>query len=246
MSPPPGWPGCWQAPSACRSHRSPRLSPPTSRPPRRPRATAPAATTGTPIYVATATGVVDNVLAGYIEEAVKRAAADGAAALVIQLNTPGGSLDCDPTIVSSLLELPRAGRRLGRAERRPGRSAGTFITLAANLASWRRGPTSVPPRRSASSGAGLAGTIGEKVKNDAIANIRSIAEHRGRNVDWAVTTVDKAIVVAGHRGRLGRRGRRHRRVARRRPRLDRWQAGHVTGRPTVTLALAGAVRRRSR
>src|SRR3954469_17473538 len=53
-----------------------------------PQQTAPAAETpGTPIYVATATGVVDNVLAGYIDEAVKRAAADGAPALVIQLNT---------------------------------------------------------------------------------------------------------------------------------------------------------------
>ena len=29
--------------------------------------------------------------------------------------------------------------------------------------------------------------------NDAIANIKSIAETRGRNVDWAVSTVDKAV-----------------------------------------------------
>jgi membrane-bound serine protease (ClpP class) len=31
------------------------------------------------------------------------------------------------------------------------------------------------------------------VKNDAIANIRSIAETRGRNVDWAVSTVESAV-----------------------------------------------------
>jgi membrane-bound serine protease (ClpP class) len=43
-----------------------------------------------------------------------------------------------------------------------------------------------------SSGGDIPGTLGEKVKNDAIANIRSIAESRGRNVDWAVSTVESA------------------------------------------------------
>ncbi len=154
---------------------------------------APAATTGTPIYVATATGVVDNVLAGYIEEAVKRAAADDAPALVIQLNTPGGSLDATQRIVSSLLESPVpvvvwVAPSGGRAA-----SAGTFITLAANLAYMAPGTNIGAASPVGEGGAELTGTIGEKVKNDAIANIKSIAEHRGRNVDWAVSTVDKAI-----------------------------------------------------
>ena len=42
-------------------------------------------------------------------------------------------------------------------------------------------------------GEDIPGTLGEKVKNDAIANIRSIAEARGRNVDWAVSTVESAV-----------------------------------------------------
>jgi membrane-bound serine protease (ClpP class) len=44
-----------------------------------------------------------------------------------------------------------------------------------------------------SGGEDLTGTIGTKVKNDAIANITSIAQARGRNVEWAVSTVDKAV-----------------------------------------------------
>jgi membrane-bound serine protease (ClpP class) len=43
-----------------------------------------------------------------------------------------------------------------------------------------------------SNGQDITGTEGEKVRNDAIKNISSIAEARGRPVDWAVTTVDKA------------------------------------------------------
>mgnify|MGYP001161876972 CR=1 FL=1 len=58
------------------------------------------------------------------------------------------------------------------------------------------------------SGAEITGTIGDKVRNDAIANIRSIAEARGRDVDWAVSTVEEGVeiltgVPAGRRGADG-------------------------------------------
>jgi membrane-bound serine protease (ClpP class) len=154
---------------------------------------ADATDTGTPIYVATATGVVDNVMANYIEEAVKTAAADGSPVLVIQLNTPGGSLDATQHIVSALLESPvptvvYVTPSGGRAA-----SAGTFITLAANLAYMAPGTNIGAASPVGEGGAELTGTIGAKVKNDAIANIKSIAETRGRNVDWAISTVDKAV-----------------------------------------------------
>jgi membrane-bound serine protease (ClpP class) len=146
-----------------------------------------------PIYVATATGVVDNVMAAYIEESVKRAAQDGSPALVITLNTPGGSLDSTQRIVTALLEAPVptvvwVAPSGGRAA-----SAGTFITLSANLAYMAPGTNIGAASPVGAGGEELTGTIGSKVKNDAIANIRSIAEARGRDVDWAVSTVDKAV-----------------------------------------------------
>ena len=61
-----------------------------------------------------------------------------------------------------------------------------------------------------SSGEDITGTLGEKVMNDAIANITAIAQARGRNVDWAVATVARREVLAGERGGRGGRGRRHR------------------------------------
>src|SRR4051812_12120108 len=146
-----------------------------------------------PLYVITATGVVDNVMAGYLEAAIDRAAEDRAPAVIVQLNTPGGSLDATQRIVSALLEAPVpaivwVAPSGGRAA-----SAGTFITLAAHLAYMAPGTNIGAASPVGSGGEELTGTIGEKVKNDAIANIRSIAETRGRNVDWAVSTVDKAV-----------------------------------------------------
>ncbi len=161
--------------------------------------TAPSQAPGTvgdptaPVYVLTATGVVDNVMAGYIEESVKRATVDDSPAMIVTLNTPGGSLDATQRIVSALLEAPLptivyVAPSGGRAA-----SAGTFITLASNLAYMAPGTNIGAASPVGSGGEELTGTIGEKVKNDAIANIRSIAETRGRNVDWAISTVDKAV-----------------------------------------------------
>ncbi len=146
-----------------------------------------------PVYVITATGVVDNVMAGYIEEAVNRAAEDASPAIIITINTPGGSLDSTQRIVSAILDAPLptivwVAPSGGRAA-----SAGTFITLAANLAYMAPGTNIGAASPVGSGGAELEGTIGRKVRNDAIANIRSIAEARGRDVDWAVSTVEDAI-----------------------------------------------------
>jgi membrane-bound serine protease (ClpP class) len=156
-------------------------------------AAADATDTGTPIYVATATGVVDNVMAGYIEESVKKAVADGTPLLVIQLNTPGGSLDATQRIVSALLESPVPTVVWVSPSGARAASAGTFITLAASLAYMAPGTNIGAASPVGSGGEELTGTIGTKVKNDAIASIKSIARERGHNVDWAVSTVDKAV-----------------------------------------------------
>ena len=144
------------------------------------------------VPVLTATGVVDNVLAGYLEQGVADAAAAGAPAVIVKLNTPGGSLDATQRITSSFLEAkvpvivwvaPSGGRAA---------SAGTFITLASHLSYMAPGTNIGAASPVGSNGEDIPGTLGEKVRNDAIKNISSIAEARGRPVDWAVSTVDKA------------------------------------------------------
>ena len=170
-----------------------------------------------PVYVLEATGVVDNVMAGYIEESVRQAADANSPALIVTLNTPGGSLDATQRIVSSLLEAPLptivwVAPSGGRAA-----SAGTFITLAANLAYMAPGTNIGAASPVGSGGEDLTGTIGEKVRNDAIANMRAIAEARGRDVDWAVSTVRDAISSPASEAVRAGRGRRHRDLARGRP-----------------------------
>jgi membrane-bound serine protease (ClpP class) len=157
-----------------------------------------AADEGPEVIVLPTTGIVDNVMAGYLEDGIARAARDGEAAVVIKLNTPGGSLEATNAIVGSLLEAdvpvivwvaPAGGRAA---------SAGTFITLAAHVALMAPGTSIGAASPVAAGGEDIPDTLRDKVFNDAIAKIRGIAEERGRNVEWAESTVRDAVSASAN------------------------------------------------
>lgn len=138
------------------------------------------------------TGIVDQGMAQYLHDGIARAERDGAAAVVIKLNTPGGALTSTNDIVGTLLEskvpvivwvAPAGGFAA---------SAGTFITLASNIALMAPGTSIGAASPVGGQGEDLTGTIAQKVKNDAIAKITAIAQARHRNVSWAVSTVENA------------------------------------------------------
>ena len=153
---------------------------------------SPARAAGGTVVVLPATGVVDQVLAGYLQEGIAVAARNGASAVVIRLNTPGGSLDSTQRIVSSLLDAPVPTIVWVAPSGARAASAGTFITMAGHVAVMASGTNIGAASPVSGSGEDIPGTLGQKVLNDAIANIRSIAEVRGRNADWAEETVRDA------------------------------------------------------
>jgi membrane-bound serine protease (ClpP class) len=148
---------------------------------------------GKTVDLLTANGIVDNVMAGYIGDGIASAERNGDAAVVIEIDTPGGSLDSMSQIYKSELNatvpvitwVAPSGARAA--------SAGTFITLAGNLAYMAPATNIGAASPVDSSGGDITGTEGEKIKNDAIAAITSIAERRGRNIDWAKSTVESAV-----------------------------------------------------
>lgn len=147
---------------------------------------------GPRVVVLPTTGEVDPFMANYIKDAVQRAQGDGTALLVVELSTPGGRLDSTEDITKALLNatVPTAvwvAPSGGRAA-----SAGTFITLSGALAVMAPGTNIGAASPVDNNGQDIPGTLGQKVKNDAIANISAIAKARGRNVEWAVSTVSDA------------------------------------------------------
>jgi membrane-bound serine protease (ClpP class) len=137
-------------------------------------------------------GVVDQIMANYLREGIDRAVSEGAVAVVIELDTPGGSLDATQEIVSAELNarLPvmvwvgPAGARAA--------SAGTFLTLAAHVASMAPATNIGAATPISGDGQDIPDDLGKKILNDTVADITSIAEERGRPVDWAVSTVVEA------------------------------------------------------
>lgn len=144
------------------------------------------------VVVLPTTGIVDDGMAKYLDDGISHAASDGAAAVVIKLDTPGGSLFSTNSIVTSILEAkvpvivwvaPAGGFAA---------SAGTFITLSSNIALMAPGTRIGAASPVGGQGEDIGGTEGQKVLNDAIAYITEIATIRHRNVDWAISAVKDA------------------------------------------------------
>ncbi len=144
------------------------------------------------VVVLPTTGIVDQVMAGYLRDRVADAAASGASAVVVRLDTPGGSLEATRSIVGTLLDAPLPVVVWVAPSGARAASAGTFITLSANLAYMAPGTNIGAASPVGGQGEDIEGTLGEKVMNDAIALITSIADARGRDVDAAVETVKSA------------------------------------------------------
>lgn len=146
-----------------------------------------------PIITATYEGIINPVAAEYLHEAIAHAEEQHAQLLVFQLDTPGGLDTSMRDMIKDLngSQIPIAvfvSPTGGRAA-----SAGVFLTLAAHIAAMAPGTNIGAAHPVAMGGAKMDDVMKEKVENDAVAYIRSIAERRGRNVEWAEDAVRKSV-----------------------------------------------------
>jgi membrane-bound serine protease (ClpP class) len=139
-------------------------------------------------------GGINPASAEYIHKAIEKAQNEKAECLLIHLNTPGGLLTSTRAIVSDMLKstvpiivyVSPAGSHAG--------SAGVFITLAANVAAMAPG-TNIGAAHPVSL-QGMPDTImNAKGTNDAAAFIRTIAEKRKRNIEWAEDAVRNSVSI---------------------------------------------------
>ena len=152
---------------------------------------------GDRVYVMPTSGVVDSIMQSYIREGINKAQREGAAAVVIQLNTPGGALDATREIVTTLLNAPLpvivwVGPDGSRAA-----SAGTFITMAAHVAVMSPNSNIGAATPISGDGSDIPDDLKAKVLEDTNALLRSIAQARDRSYDWALTTVVDARSYTG-------------------------------------------------
>ena len=133
--------------------------------------------------------IIHPIAERYLDRSLQRAVDGGAEVVIIEIDTPGGLLTSTREIVTDLFTSPvpvvvyvsPAGSRAA--------SAGTFITAAGHIAAMAPGTNIGAASPIAGDGAELSETLKEKIFEDTAAEIRSIAERRGRAIEPLEATV---------------------------------------------------------
>ncbi len=139
--------------------------------------------------------VITPAVAEFINRAVEQASKDKAACLIIQMDTPGGLDLSMRDIIKDIMnaDIPvvvyvsPSGARAA--------SAGAIITIAADIAAMAPGTNIGAAHPVAVGGGKMDRTMAEKVVNDAVAYVKSIAQKKGRNVDWAIRAVRESVSI---------------------------------------------------
>lgn len=154
-------------------------------------------------------GGIGPAMSDYVVRGLDAAADDGAPMIVIQMDTPGGLDGSMREIIRGILRSPVPVITYVAPSGSRAASAGTFILLASHVAAMAPGtnvgaasPVQIgggmprPPQEedeaAGKAAPGRASTSEAKAMNDAIGYIRSLAELRERNADWAEAAVRTA------------------------------------------------------
>jgi membrane-bound serine protease (ClpP class) len=147
------------------------------------------------VFVLPAVGSINPGLAEFIVEGIHQAERENAAALVIELDTPGGLETSMRQIVQAIsnAKVPVVVYVYPRSARAA--SAGVFITMAGHVAAMAPG-TNIGAAHPVSVGMGkIDKTMEKKLLNDMVASGRSLAAERGRNADWMEKAIRQSVSI---------------------------------------------------
>lgn len=152
-------------------------------------------TTKPSIYLLQLNGIINPITAQYVIGGIENAEAEKVECLILQLDTPGGLDTSMRDMIKKMLNstipiivyVSPSGARAA--------SAGVFITLASNLAAMAPGTNIGAAHPVALGEAEIEEEMKAKLENDAAAYIKSIAEKRGRNAQWAEKAVRESASI---------------------------------------------------
>jgi membrane-bound serine protease (ClpP class) len=141
------------------------------------------------------TGPINPATADFIADSIAQAQSDAAAALIIQIDTPGGLLSSARDIVKTLLNSPVPVIAYVAPAGASAASAGTFVVAAANVAAMAPGTTIGAAHPVEMGGGDIEGTLSQKMENFTASFAKTIAHQRGRNEAWMEEAVRKSSTL---------------------------------------------------
>ncbi|HEX2141620.1 MAG TPA: nodulation protein NfeD [Candidatus Limnocylindria bacterium] len=147
------------------------------------------------VHVITIDRDINPVSARYLIRQLDEAVEEGAAAVLVEINTPGGLLDATQDITTAMLgaQVPVIAYVTPPGTRAA--SAGVFVTMSAHVAAMAPSTRMGAATPVSSEGGDIPEDLRNKIIADTVEYARSLAEARGRNADWAESAVVDADVV---------------------------------------------------
>jgi membrane-bound serine protease (ClpP class) len=147
------------------------------------------------IYIIEVVDAISPGVAEFIKDGIETAEKEGAACIIIALDTPGGLAESMRMIIQNILgsKVPvvvyvsPAGARAA--------SAGVMITMAADIAAMAPGTNIGAAHPVGAGGKDISGKMSEKVINDMVAHAKSVAKERGRNEKWVEEAIRESVSV---------------------------------------------------
>jgi membrane-bound serine protease (ClpP class) len=137
-------------------------------------------------------GTIDPATEGWVDKALGEADEKGAKLAIVRIDTPGGLDTSMRAIVKDLIAAPMPVVAYVSPNGARAASAGLYITEAADVAAMAP-QTNIGSATPISIGPGEEDVVlGRKVRNDAAAYVRALAEGHGRNPDLAEEMVREA------------------------------------------------------
>lgn len=142
-----------------------------------------------PVYRLTVDSIIHRGTTEFVGDALNKAAEAEAAVIVIELSTPGGMLDQTREISTLMLNSEVPVVVYVAPSGAQAASAGFFLLMSADIAAMAPGTNTGAAHPVSGDGGDIEGAMGEKVEQDASAQIRSLAKRNGRNIELAEAAV---------------------------------------------------------
>ena len=145
------------------------------------------------VTLAELSGTVGVQMEEFARDVIRQSENDGDSLIIFQLDTPGGLVEAMRGIVQAILSsrvpvvvwIPSGGRAA---------SAGAFIVQSAHIAAMSRGTNIGAAHPVTGGGENIPeGDMNKKVMNDLKAQMRSVVQLRGRNVETAEAMITDSI-----------------------------------------------------
>ncbi|WP_052359968.1 NfeD family protein [Solidesulfovibrio alcoholivorans] len=137
-------------------------------------------------------GAITPVAADFLDEGLLVADKQGAALVLVQLDTPGGSVEIMRRMVKSIRQSPVPVVLYVAPSGARAASAGVFLMAAAQINAMAPQTTIGSASPVGLGGEDMGKTINAKVQNDLTSLVRSLAEATGRDATWYQRAVTEA------------------------------------------------------